>query len=483
MPHNGWAAPVAQACERMTYDEAVHYLLALGRELAAPRQARVQKFNLENITRLAERMGSPHRKIPCVHIAGTNGKGSTAAILESILYASGARTGLYTSPHLERINERIRVNGLEIYDHDFASAATTVQALIEQLLASGELAAHPTFFECLTAMAFAHFVRSRVEFSIYETGLGGRLDATNVVQPEVAIITQIDFDHEEYLGHSIEQIAREKAGILKAGAAVVCATGRGEAAALVRSRAAELGVPAEEFTDAGVHYRLEGVEETVEGSRARAVSLRDGWQLDFQLPLPGRFQLRNALTAIAAARALGVRRFPVVDDAIASGLAAVRWPGRLERVARNPDVYLDGTHNPAGARELADFWKKYFSGRPIHLVFGAVRDKAVDEVAGLLFPHAASVILTAARTARAISPPALADLTAHHAAPPCGGVEVIAEPELAFERALERARPEDAVFVTGSLYLVGDLRRWWRSRPPRPGSAPAEDSNWQERRH
>jgi dihydrofolate synthase/folylpolyglutamate synthase len=462
----------------MTYDEAVRYLLALGKELAAPRQARVQKFDLENITRLAERMGSPHRRIPCVHIAGTNGKGSTAAMLESILYASGARTGLYTSPHLERINERIRVNGLEIYDHDFAAAATTVHALIEQMLASGELAAHPTYFECITAMAFDHFARSRVEFSIYETGLGGRLDATNIVQPEVAVITQIDFDHEEFLGHSIEQIAGEKAGILKSGAAVVSAAGRGEAGVLIRRRAAELHVPIEEFTDLAVHYRLDEVVENVEGARARAVSLRDGWQLDFQLPLPGRYQLRNALTAIATARALGARRFPVVDDAIASGLAAVRWPGRLERVARNPDIYLDGTHNPSGARELAAFWQQYFAGRAIHLVFGAVRDKAVDEVAGMLFPHAASVILTAARTSRAISPPALADLTAHHAS----NVEVIAEPELAFERALERAQPGDAVFITGSLYLVGDLRRWWRARPQRQGAAPLDESNWQERR-
>lgn len=446
----------------MSYDDAVRYLLALGKELAAPRQARVQKFDLENITRLAERMGSPHRTIPCVHIAGTNGKGSTAALLESILYASGARTGLYTSPHLELINERIRVNGLEIYDHDFASAFTRVQGFVEQMLASGELAAHPTFFECLTAMAFDHFVRAHVEFSVYETGLGGRLDATNIVQPEVAVITAIDFDHEEFLGHSIEEITAEKAGILKPGATVVCAAERPEAIAVVLRRAAELGVGPGDFVDVAADYHLENVEAGVQGARARAECLRDGWQLDFTLPLAGRFQLRNALTAIATARVLHARRFPLVDDAIYSGLAAVRWPGRLERIAELPDVYLDGTHNSAGARELTRFWQQYFSGRAIHLVFGAVRDKAVDEVAGLLFPHASSVILTSARTSRAISPPALADLTAHHAA----NVEVVAEPELAFERALERAHQSDAVFVTGSLYLVGDLRRWWRMRHP-----------------
>jgi dihydrofolate synthase/folylpolyglutamate synthase len=398
--------------------------------------------------------------------AGTNGKGSTAALLESILYASGARTGLYTSPHLERINERIRVNGLEIYDHDFASAFTRVQALIEQLLASGELAAHPTFFECLTAMAFDHFVRAKVEFSVYEVGLGGRLDATNIVQPEVAVITAIDFDHEEFLGHSIEEIAAEKAGIIKPGATVICAAERPEAVAIILRRATEAGIGPAGFVDLGAAYRLENVEAGLQGARARAVCLRDGWQLDFSSPLPGRFQLRNALTAIATARALHARRFPLVDDAIYSGLAAVRWPGRLERIAERPGVYLDGTHNPAGARELAAFWQQHFAGCPIHLVFGAVRDKAVDEVAGLLFPHAASVILTAARTSRAISPPALADLAAHHAA----NVEVVAEPELAFERALERAHPGDAVFVTGSLYLVGDIRRWWRSRHPAGGN-------------
>jgi dihydrofolate synthase/folylpolyglutamate synthase len=446
----------------MTYEEAVHDLLALGKELSAPRQAHVQKFDLENITRMAERMGSPHRAIPCAHVAGTNGKGSTAAILESIVYASGARTGLYTSPHLERINERIRVNGLEIYDHDFASAFTRVQALIEQMLASGELAAHPTFFECLTAMAFDHFLRARVEFSIYEVGLGGRLDATNILQPELAIITAIDFDHEEFLGHSVREIAGEKAGILKPGVTVICAAEHPEATSVILRRAGDLGIGPANFVDVAADYRFEILEESIHGARVFAESLRDGWQLEFTLDLPGRFQLRNALAAIAAARALQARGFPLVEDAIYGGLAAARWPGRLERIAERPDVYLDGTHNPAGARELAGFWQQYFTGRAIHLVFGSVRDKAVDEVAGLLFPHVASVILTAARTSRAISPPALADLVAHHAAK----VEVVAEPELAFERALERARPSDAVFVTGSLYLVGDLRRWWRERHP-----------------
>src|SRR5271168_1541529 len=212
----------------MTYEESVRALFSLGRELAAPQQARVQKFGLANITILAEDLGQPQRSSPCVHIAGTNGKGSTAAMLESILRAAGLRTGLYTSPHLERINERIRMGGQNISDEDFAASWTRVQRSIESLMASGKLAAHPTFFECVTAMAFTAFSAHGVELAIYEVGLGGRLDATNIVEPEVAVITSIDFDHENFLGHSIEEIAGEKAGIIKQGARVVCSVERAE---------------------------------------------------------------------------------------------------------------------------------------------------------------------------------------------------------------------------------------------------------------
>src|SRR5713101_6722613 len=191
----------------MTYEEAVRYLLTLGRELASPSHARAAKFDLRNITVLAERLGSPHRAYPCVHIASTNGKGSTAAMLESVLRTAGLRTGLYTSPHLERINERIRLDGEEISDESLAVAWTRVRASIELLMAAGKLAAHPTYFECLTAMAFFAFAQQGVDFAVYEVGLGGRLDATNIVSPEVAIITPVDFDHENFLGHSIEEIA------------------------------------------------------------------------------------------------------------------------------------------------------------------------------------------------------------------------------------------------------------------------------------
>src|SRR5580704_10206364 len=212
----------------MNYDAAVRYLLSLGRELAAPTQASAAKFDLENITLLAERLGRPDRAYPSAHIAGTNGKGSTAAFLESILRRAGLRTGLNTSPHLEKINERIRVSGDEISDHAFAETFTRIQALNEELLAAAKLRAHPTYFECVTAMAFEYFAHERVDFGVFEVGLGGRLDATNILMHAVSIITRVDFDHENFLGHSLSEIAAEKAGILKPGVQLVLAEQRPE---------------------------------------------------------------------------------------------------------------------------------------------------------------------------------------------------------------------------------------------------------------
>ena len=313
---------------RMTYAETVKYLLALGRELAAPRQARVQKFDLENIRLLARHLGEPQRKFPSVHIAGTNGKGSTAAMVEAILRESGLRTGLYISPHLERINERIQIAGEPVSDQEFARSFTLVRDLIERLLANGELAAHPTYFECLTAMAFETFAVQKVEFAVLEVGMGGRLDATNIVTPEVAVITQIDFDHEDYLGHSIEQIAGEKAAIVKPGVPVVLATERPRARKVVERKAAELGAPVVE-TDRD--FRLENVRDEDGWYRATAVHLESGECFELAPSLAGRYQLRNALAALAAARIVAKRGWPVTRESIERGIARARWAARLER--------------------------------------------------------------------------------------------------------------------------------------------------------
>jgi dihydrofolate synthase/folylpolyglutamate synthase len=443
----------------MNYIESVQYLLTLGRELAAPSHARAAKFELTNIRALTTRMDNPQNKFRSIHIAGTNGKGSTAAMMESVLSRAGYSTGLYTSPHLESINERIRLDGAPISDEEFAAAFTRLHELTEQMLGAGELAAHPTFFECLTAMALDVFARAQVEFAVLEVGLGGRLDSTNLVIPEISVITQIHFDHESFLGHSIAEIAGEKAGIIKRGVTVVSSAENPDAIAVIRRRAEEMSAPLIEIDSA---YDVMGVNSA---DGFYSVTVRENTSgnaapISLKLSLAGRYQVRNAITALAVARELARRGMHIRDSDIAEGIAAVRWPGRIEKIAERPAVYLDGTHNPSGARELAAFWNEHLVGRRIHLVYGSVRDKSVDEIAGLLFPLTVSVIVTAPRQPRALSAEALAEMT-QHLAPQ---MTVIGDPREALERAISAAAPDDVVFATGSLYLVGDLRKWWNSR-------------------
>ncbi len=441
----------------MNYENVVHYLLSLGRELAAPTQASAAKFDLQNIAVLAQRLGRPDRVFPIVHVAGTNGKGSTAAFLEAILRDAGFRTGLNTSPHLERINERIRISGEEVNDELFAETFTRIQAVIEELLAEGELRAHPTYFECVTALAIEIFAREHVDFAVIEVGLGGRLDATNIVTPVISIITRIDFDHENFLGHSLSEIAAEKAGILKPQTPAVIAAQLPEAREVLLARAQELRCPVVETNEIFRVTELRGEEACTRGS---VVEKATGRTYDLAPSLPGRFQLQNALNALAAARLLQERGYRISDENIVRGIAATEWPGRVERVATKPDVYFDGAHNPGAARELAAFLEENFRGRKVFLIFGAMRDKAVDEVTGALFPHACEVLFTEPRTPRAISAAQLARMAGHHAE----RFSVYPEAELALESALAKAQPEDAVLITGSLYLVGQLRQAWKQR-------------------
>jgi dihydrofolate synthase/folylpolyglutamate synthase len=450
----------------MDYASAVNYLLSLGRELAAPTQAAAAKFNLENINVLDERLGHPSRAYPTAHIAGTNGKGSTAAFLESILRNAGLRTGLNTSPHLERINERIRVDGEEIGDEAFARVFTRIHETIEQLLADGKLRAHPTYFECVTAMAFEYFAQQHVGFAIFEVGLGGRLDATNILLPAVTIISRVDFDHENFLGHSLTEIAGEKAGILKPGIPVVVAEQHSEARDVILARAKELGCSVVETQE--VYQIHEKPRAATPAQRtphpglfaANIVERESRWSLDIAPSLPGRFQVQNAVNALAAARLLAARGLAITDEAIATGIANTVWPGRLEVLQSVPDIYLDGAHNPSAARELAAFLSENFAGRKIWLLYGALRDKSVDEVAGQLFPLAAEVIITEPRTPRAISAEQLAEIAGHHAQ----HSQTTPDAERALDYVVASARPEDVIFITGSLYLVGQLRGYWKTR-------------------
>jgi dihydrofolate synthase/folylpolyglutamate synthase len=449
----------------MDYTAAVNYLLSLGRELAAPTQAAAAKFNLENIAILDERLGHPSRAYPSAHIAGTNGKGSTAAFLESTLRHAGFKTGLNTSPHLEKINERIRIDGQPIGDEAFAAVFNRIHSIIEELLADGKLRAHPTYFECVTAMAFEYFAQQPVDFAIVEVGLGGRLDATNILLPVVTIITRVDFDHENFLGHSLREIAGEKAGILKTGIPLIVAGQLPEVREEILKRAKKLACPVIETNASYKIQEATGVllpseNQPSGGVRAAMVETSSGWSVDLAPSLAGNFQLQNALNAGAAARLLSQRGFHIPDEAIASGIANTVWPGRLEKLQSHPDVYLDGAHNPSAARELTAFLTENFGGRKIWLIYGALRDKSVDEVAGWLFPLAAEVIITEPRTPRSISAAQLADITSYHA----HHSVTIPDAERALNHALANATSEDAIFITGSLYLVGQLRGYWKNR-------------------
>jgi dihydrofolate synthase/folylpolyglutamate synthase len=422
----------------MTYSDAVRYLLSLLGDI------RGANFGLQRMQALVERLGNPHRAYRVVHVAGTNGKGSTAAMIEAGLRAAGATTGLYTSPHLMRFNERLRINGSECSDEEFAAAVEEVRAANEWLAAKGGRHEHPTFFESVTAAAFCGFRRAAVDWGVIEVGLGGRLDATNVVDSEVAVVTPIALDHEAFLGKSGASIAAEKAGILKPGCHAVFAPQNEPAAAVLEARAAALAVP---VTRIGVDWRAENTSQQRGAYRFIARRAADGVGLEARLALAGEHQVDNALTAIAALDQLGVPA-----ESIAQGLSMVRWPGRLQSVGEHPEILLDAAHNPAGARVLASFLSRHRRGQSVHLIYGTSRDKAVDEVAGLLFPCATSVIVTRANVARSASPETLLSMLDHHH----DSMQV--EPTLAraIEQAHRQAAPEDVIVIAGSVFLVGE---------------------------
>jgi dihydrofolate synthase/folylpolyglutamate synthase len=296
-----------------------------------------------------------------------------------------------------------------------------------------------------------------VGIAVFEVGLGGRLDATNVLIPEVSVITRVDFDHENFLGHSLTEIAGEKAGIIKAGVPLVLAEQRPEAREVILRRAKNLNV---RVLETEKEFRAEQVVFEDERVRAEVIEQNSGKRLRVAPKLRGRFQLGNAINAIAVARVLSERGRGISGDAIEQGIANSVWPGRIEKLQSRPDVYLDGAHNPSAARELANFVKENFAGRRVTLLFAAMRDKAVDEIAGILFPLANEVIFTQAKISRAISAAQLAEMAGEYAA----HFRVIADAEASLEQALSTAGPDDAIFITGSLYLVGELRHYWKTR-------------------
>ena len=465
----------------LSYETAVARMYALGHELS---QTPSHKFDLAHMRALLQALNHPERRFPGLLVAGTNGKGSTAATLASILRASGLRTGLYTSPHLVRINERIRINGAEISDGDFALLHDVVDRTAERLVEDGELPWHPSFFEMLTAIAFEYFAQNKVELAVLEVGMGGRLDATNVIEPRVSVITDISLDHQNFLGNTVTEIAREKAGIIRPGGVVVTLPQQPQANDVIGNTILELGAqgvsavpyvpPVSPGSDEYCMRRSEKPliaepaeerAESAEQSLAKFGGLVSryplqvmGKQILVETPLVGRHQLRNIALAIATAEVLSHQGFAVTPETIERGIRETRWPGRFQVMPAKggaPEYVFDVAHNPAGAWALRSALSASYEDRPLTFVFGAMRDKAIGEIAEILFPLAAHVVATKADNPRSATPEEIREAASRTATDIEDAIDVAS----ALDRAGSLAGPQGVVVITGSIYIVGEAMR------------------------
>jgi dihydrofolate synthase/folylpolyglutamate synthase len=480
----------------LSYETAVARMYALGHELA---DAQTHKFDLAHMRVLLGALNHPERRFPGVLIAGTNGKGSTAATLASILSASGLRTGLYTSPHLVRINERIRIGGDAISDADFALLHDVVDRTAERLVEEGELPWHPSFFEMLTAIAFEYFAQNKVEIAVLEVGMGGRLDATNVIEPRVSVITDIALDHQKFLGNTVPEIAREKAGIIRPGGVVVTLPQLPQANDVIGNTILELGAQAVSavpyvppVSPASAEYLAGRANEPPEPAAERRKNTAHGCvseaqsdqapagrqedcptdtrlvsryplqvmgeQILVETPLVGRHQLRNIALAIATAEVLSHQGFAITPEAIERGIRETRWPGRFQiKSAADgaPEWVFDVAHNPAGAWALRSTLSACYEDRPLIFLFGAMRDKAIGEIAEILFPLAVRVIATRADNPRSATPDEIRQAATRTAADIEDAIDVAS----ALRRAGSLAGPQGVVVITGSIYIVGEAMR------------------------
>jgi dihydrofolate synthase/folylpolyglutamate synthase len=434
----------------MNFAEALSYLLSLGHETLTI------KLGLANTEILLAALGNPHKEFPSVQIAGTNGKGSTAVMLDSICHAAGIRTGLFTSPHLIVITQRVRINGERIFESDFARLTTQVKETAEELVRQGKLETLPTFFEHITAIALLAFREAKVELAILETGLGGRLDSTTAAGAEIVAITPVAMDHEEYLGHSLAEIAAEKAAIIRPGVTAIIAP-QDEAALDVIIRQCEVSEVEPGFIEAGA---FDIVDTSPDGRfRVTFKSKSDRYE-NVSIGLRGRHQIANVATAIALAEALKERGFPISHEAIVRGVeTATHHPARLELWESEPSILFDGAHNPAAARALREYLDKFIS-EPVTIIFGAMRDKALNEMEAILFPAAENVVLTEFDNPRAASlemlkaavPENFDQAKVHEGSSLLDALRIACE-----------ATPTDGIVcVTGSLYLVGEVQQLWK---------------------
>ncbi len=424
----------------MPYQDAIEYLYSLQRFGI--------KLGLQNMVRLLEALGRPDRQFTSILIAGTNGKGSTAAFLASILKAAGARVGLYTSPHLLDFHERILINGSPLPRDEIARLIEEVRSAIQEAFPAINHQPSPTFFEASTALAFLAFARKQVEYAVVEVGLGGRFDATNVLLPKVSVITNIALDHQEYLGSTLGEIAFEKAGIIKEGGKVVTAAEAFEALAVIEQVALERRASLVRVQE---RFRWEVQRSDLEGQVFDLLEGERGYR-DLRIRLLGRHQILNAVTAVAAVLVLQDSR--VSEEAIVRGLGEAWWPGRLQIAGRKPLLLLDGAHNPAGASTVAAFLQECLPSRRIILVFGVLRDKDWEGMLSHLGPLTSMVILTRPESDRAADP---RDLTAVDRY--CPKLEIQPEVKEALALAKEAAGPDDVILVTGSLFTVAAALR------------------------
>ena len=413
------------------------------------------KFGLENIRTICEALGHPERAWPSAVVAGTNGKGSVSAMVETGLRSAGLRTGLYTSPHLVRLEERFAIDGTPVSTEDMAAAAATVRDTVAGLRLAGRLATEPTFFEVTTALGFELFRRARVDFVVLEVGLGGRFDATTAAIPLAAAITTIDFDHERFLGHTITAIAAEKAGVIKPGMPVVVGETKPDAVRAIAHACAEQHatmIPAA----AGVRSDVVAIDEGAAIVRL-CTPLRDYGTL--RLALRGRHQVQNAVVAVRLLEELDRLGFMVPQAAIAAAVSSTRWPGRLDLLSGGSGrtVLCDAAHNPAGARSLGEYLREvYPAGLPV--VFGIMKDKDVRGTLGPLLPSVTHLVATAAHTDRAMAADRLADEARH--AGWRGPLDVEPEAGPALDRAWQQA---PAICAAGSIFLVGEVLARLRS--------------------
>ena len=431
----------------MDYQAALDYILSFADYERLPRSALV--FDLRRIEMLLERLGNPHEVARSIHIAGTKGKGSTAAMIASILTRAGYRTGLYTSPHLLSFTERVKVDGRPIAEEAFARLTEVLKPEVEavnRLSDCGEL----TTFELLTALAFAYFKEVKADYQVLETGLGGRLDATNVVWPEVCVITSISFDHTDVLGDTLAKIAAEKAGIIKPGCPVVCAPQFPEAMEVIEMTCRERGARLVRVDKNAWHRKAfspEGQSFELSGLLCK---------YDLNVPLPGEYQLENAATAVTAIEVLTESGAGVSVESITEGLAQVHWPGRLQVLRRKPWVVVDGAHNAYSATRLTEALEQYFDFERAILIIGASSDKDVAGMVAELASLGGEVIVTGSRHPRAVAPVALADEFSKWGTK----VEIAENVASAVEIALAKAAPGDLICATGSIFVIAEVMEY-----------------------